>query len=276
MTRPLELRIKLHVLGLMFGVFAVAEAAMGQGVGDHSSYATFSIEGSHPAAVVFRLEGPISAAMADETRDALSVLNSLPERPILIVFLGSGGGDAYAAMQIGEALRAANAHIFVTSSCDSACIFVLASGIFRSASAFTVGVHRARARVNSQHASPSAQGPNLAADVLDAAMDRFETEAEAYFERMGVDPGILGLMQSVDSLNVRRLDDRQLIDLRILGMDRGYFADHIHELRLDARSGFDPESIASQIRSMNSQCGVHFSSSDDFARCFLPRLFRDM
>jgi hypothetical protein len=55
-------------------------------------------------------------------------------------------------MQIGRLLRKANAHVFVTGQCASACVFVLAAGVVRGAPAYTVGIHRGRITMSDANA----------------------------------------------------------------------------------------------------------------------------
>lgn len=227
---------------------------------------------SAQGAFVLRLDGPISQAMARDTAAAADRITAAPAARILIVLLGSGGGDAHAAMQIGAILRQLEAHVFVTSRCDSACLFILASGVFRHAPAFSIGIHRAQI-IRAEAGLDPAAAPPVDPETERAAMARFEAEALAYLDTMGVNPALLPLMQGIDTIHVRRLPETDLIAMGLLGMDDAYLATNRARLSPDLRAAQGRDARAARIRSIGSQCGLHFDRPADFADCHLSRFF---
>ncbi|MDG3039904.1 hypothetical protein [Roseicyclus marinus] len=227
---------------------------------------------SAQGAWVLRLDGPISQAMARDTAAAADRIAAAPEGRIVIVLLGSVGGDAHAAMQIGTILRQLEAHVFVTSRCDSACLFILASGVLRHAPAFSIGIHRAQIIRAEAGLDPGA-APPVDPDTERAAMARFEAEALAYLDTMGVDPGLLPLMQGIDTIHVRRLPESDLIAMGLLGMDDAYLASILARMLPDFRAAQGRVAIAARVRSIGSQCGLHFDRTADFVECHLSRTF---
>lgn len=240
---------------------------------DRAAQTGFTLSETSPAAWVLRFDAAISPALAQDIDAFADRFALLEQRPVLIVLLGSSGGDAYAAMQIGTRLRALDAHVFVTSSCDSACLFVLASGVFRSAPAFSVGIHRAQ--VTRSSGAPMSQDGSapIPADTLRDLMGRFERDAVAYLGRMGVDPGLVALMQGIDTTHVRRLSEHDLIARGVIGLDAEYRAAQAARLVPLLRDAPTPDETAALIRSIGSHCGLHFGRPAAFADCHLRRLF---
>ena len=102
--------------------------------------------------MVIGINGLISKNALEKVRQSIGQVSGDPIPAGLIVLLDSAGGDGVAAMQIGRLLRKANAHVFVTGECASACIFVLASGVVRVAPSYSVGIHRGRVTMSDANA----------------------------------------------------------------------------------------------------------------------------
>lgn len=254
----------------LFLLLAATGHAMAQ---ERTADRGFTLSETSSGAWVLRFDAAISAALAEDIATFADWFSALEDRPVLIVLLGSSGGDAYAGMEIGNRLRALDAHVFVTSSCDSACLFVLASGVFRSAPAFSVGIHRAQVTRSGGSPVPPQPAPPVPPETLRDLMTLFESDATEYLGRMGVDPSLVALMQTIDTVHVRRLSEQELIDLRIIGMDDDYRAAQGRRLVPDLRDAPEPAHIAAVIRSIGSHCGLYFGYPARFAECHLDRLF---
>jgi ATP-dependent protease ClpP protease subunit len=144
---------------------------------------------------VILIKGPISRTLFSNMRQLLNQLKVMAEEAPageefipgkLIVLLDSRGGDGMAAMDIGRILRQANAHVFVTGECSSACVFLLASGVVRGAPTFTVGIHQARITMSSD-AGVIKREVNIQDDPkAKALLEQFEKDAKVYLAEMGL------------------------------------------------------------------------------------------
>ena len=72
---------------------------------DRAAQTGFTLSETSAAAWVLRFDAAISPALAQDIDAFADRFALLEQRPVLIVLLGSSGGDAYAAMQIGTRLR---------------------------------------------------------------------------------------------------------------------------------------------------------------------------
>lgn len=133
------------------------------------------------------------------------------------LFLESPGGDVATAMSIGRIVRRGKfmTHIAANRACASACILVLVGGVQRFArDGARIGLHRpyfrdSRAADSSYETFQRAYGA-----VLDAH--------RAYFQDMGIGGGVLDLMKTIPSNEVRWIDETTAIRLTILGQDASY------------------------------------------------------
>jgi ATP-dependent protease ClpP protease subunit len=136
-------------------------------------------------------------------------------RPLVIV--DSNGGDVLAAMSIGLFLRGQKAQVSVATggSCDSACTFILASGVLRMMRGESrLGIHRPRFEPKF-FASLSA---TQAETTYQALIER----CRQYFARMGQDPSLFSDMLRVPSGEVKFVDWDYADKVRLIGSDPAF------------------------------------------------------
>lgn len=90
------------------------------------------------------IAGTLNNRQVDQLRAAIGKMRGEALPTGLIIILDSSGGDGRAAIAMGRMARENNAHIFVKGTCRSACVFLLAGGVYRDARAFAIGIHRGR------------------------------------------------------------------------------------------------------------------------------------
>ena len=155
--------------------------------------------------VLMGIQGQISKQVLERVRQSIGRVQGDPIPAGLIVLLDSPGGDGNAAMAIGRLLRAANAHVFVTGQCASACIFLLASGVVRSAAAYSVGIHRGRITISDANAKVIQEVNIEENPKAKAALLQFEGLALNYFQEMGMSDALFPLMQAHQLKGVYRM-----------------------------------------------------------------------
>lgn len=220
-------------------------------------------------AVVIGIQGPISKNTLASLKQALPKVkgDSIPGG--LIVLLDSPGGDGVAAMEIGRLLRKANAHTFVTGQCASACILVLASGVVRSAPAYTIGIHRGRITVSDNnakilkevdiHSSPSAK----------RLLEKFENSLSSYFSEMGMPPDLFQAMQTHQYKGVYRLSSQEIILYGLSGFDSNYLTQRA-QLFEDIKGPYhmDKDELHRRTLKVASYCAEFDQQHSAFIQCY--------
>lgn len=134
--------------------------------------------------------------------------------PMVFVSLDSPGGNVLAAMKIGRMVRAAFANVSVMPGkrCASACVFILASGGFRSvAETARIGLHR-----------PVFAGAEFGSLPPTQAEDRYNRmlrEVRKYLSDMGVSDQLFAAMARVPSQKMKWLSRREIEDYDLDGDD---------------------------------------------------------
>ena len=154
------------------------------------------------------IQGPIDRAV---TSQAIELIGSIrPDVDELTVLLNSGGGDVFAAMELGEEIRNQWALTAVDDDgqCLGACVLVLAAGVRRTPAPEKVGLQRlnfeqTRDRAKQKHAG-------LAKSV------------EAYLARMGMPKRLFQEIRQQPSERVLFLDAQRLKALGLNGTDPAY------------------------------------------------------
>lgn len=256
-------------LSLMFGISIVIQHA---GLNAESSKevvaATTEIEPR-----VLLLEGAISRNMVRVVNSAVREANSEDSPTGLIVLLNSLGGDGLAAMKIGETLRKAKAHIFVTGQCASACVFVLAAGVVRGADAYTVGLHRGRVTVSRPDGSVKKELSGDQDAEIRAFLREFEGNATDYLSRMGMSPELFKTMQRFERHTVYRLNRSEMRRFGLVGVNPSYLAARTQHapLGLTERQLSDSEFIR-RVGRTSSRCGIYEKEASEFVKCYQENL----
>jgi len=228
---------------------------------------------SKDATRVIVLQGTISQNMVRSLRESLpeEVVDTFPAG--LIVFLDSPGGDGFAAMELGELLRRAKAHVFVTGQCASACVLVLASGVVRVAPAYTVGLHRGRVTVSYADGKVKKE-LNPQVDQEAARVFReFETKAQQYFVRMGVDESFFEKMQKFERRSVYRLNNQEMRQYGIVGFEPKYLRERVQWFSSLAHSqAITADELTQRVLRVSRRCGGLEIDKAAFVKCYRESL----
>ena len=223
--------------------------------------------------MVVGIKGQISKNALEKLKQSIGQVSGDPIPAGLIVLLDSPGGDGVAAMQIGRLLRKANAHIFVTGDCASACIFVLASGVVRVAPSYSVGIHRGRVTMSDSNAKIIKEVDVNESPQAKAALQHFESQAPIYFAEMGMSLELFPLMQSHQLRGVYRLSGAEISRTKLSGFESIY---------LQKRATFysqqtgpyrmDEEELKSRTQKVASRCSGFEKQHTEFINCYKQTL----
>jgi len=219
------------------------------------------------------LEGSISKNMERSVRQTLRTLKPDAFPTPLIVLLDSPGGDGMAAMAIGQMLRQVKAHVFVTGQCASACVFILAGGVVRAASAYSVGLHRGRVTISDADGKVKKElVPDKGSDAQQL-LRKFERQAADYFLQMGMAATLFETMQKFERRSVYRLNTRELRDFGLEGAEPNYLAEVITRMpRLTAGRALTSEEFLRRIQRTPSRCDVYERKQAAFVQCYRENL----
>lgn len=218
---------------------------------------------------VVQFHGLINARHVDLIRSAVGLARGdvFPTR--MVVMIDSLGGDGLAAIAIGRLLREMHAHVFVTGRCASACVFVLAGGVVRSARPYTVGVHRgkmvAKARPN---AAPGSGGPSE--ERLREMLANAEQSASRYLVEMGLPPTAFDTMQSIANDRVRWLSLEETDQLGLTGYDSDWLRRQSAELEADL--SVKPPVFLERLGTAHRACEPENRKQEDFVACYKAHL----
>lgn len=222
---------------------------------------------------VLFLEGSISRTMERSVRQVLRGLGGEAFPAPLIVLLDSPGGDGMAAMAIGKMLRQAKAHVFVTGQCASACVFILAAGVVRTADAYSVGLHRGRVTISDADGKVQKElTPEQGSDAQ-KFLKRFEQEAAKYLTDMGIAPALFETMQKFERRSVYRLNTKEMVAFRLDGIDPEYLTQMMSKgLRLSTGRLLTPDELQRRIQRVPSYCGTYERQNTAFVECYRQSL----
>lgn len=125
-----------------------------------------------------------------------------------IVTFNSPGGNVYAAMAFGRALRAHGATTFQLRAleCASACALAFLGGEERVAQPGSIGMHKA-SFIDSEA---------LSAEDAVSAVQSTTADVVAYLVEMGVDPGLLDVALRYESWDIRYLSGSEMVSHRVV------------------------------------------------------------
>lgn len=139
--------------------------------------------------------------------DEKALIRKAIEADAGVVIFDSPGGNVYAAMRFGRAIRSMGMGTLQTRSleCASACAMAFLGGAKRMAESGSIGVHR----------SSFAPEMNLSSSAAVAAIQAGTADLITYLVEMGVDPRLMQLALSVDSTDMRYLTSAEMTDYRV-------------------------------------------------------------
>jgi hypothetical protein len=158
---------------------------------------------------------PLAAAFAEARRAAGSVTHS--GEPIVRVFVNSRGGEVLAAIQMGQLIRSQAAEVWVdkNAECSSACIFLLAGGVSRTAiPGAKLGIHR-----------PFFRPEEFAGLSHEQSQEKYSALAggvKNYLAAMGVADTFYDAMIQIPSRKMEYVTEAFAESTRLLGDDPAY------------------------------------------------------
>ena len=172
---------------------------------------------------ILRIDGIITSTTLHQIKQDLSDWSNPDPIPGgLIVLVNSPGGDGQVAMKIGKILRSNKAQIFVTGHCESACVFILASGVVRAANSGTVGVHAGRLTLTNRNGEILKEIDSSQSLNNSFKLTSFNSEAHQYFSEMGIKNGLIDVMLSHQTKQTYKLTDFEMQQFGVIGFDNGY------------------------------------------------------
>ena len=223
--------------------------------------------------MVIGVNGQISKNVLEKVKQSIGQVSGDPIPAGLIVLLDSPGGDGVAAMQIGRFLRKANAHVFVTGQCASACIFVLASGVVRVAPSYSVGIHRGRVTMSDANAKIIKEIDLNDNPAAKAALQHFETQAPLYFAEMGMSPELFPFMQAHQLKGVYRLSSAEISKTKLSGFESAYLGQRADFYQ--SQTGpykMDESEFKSRTMKVASRCSGFEKHHTEFIKCYKETL----
>lgn len=232
-----------------------------------------SLAAAQGKVMVVGIKGQISKNALEKLKQSIGQASGDPIPAGLIVLLDSPGGDGVAAMQMGRLLRKANAHVFVTGQCASACIFVLASGVVRVAPSYSVGIHRGRITMSDSNAKIIKEVDINDNPQAKAALQHFESQAPLYFSEMGMSPELFPLMQSHQFKGVYRLSSAEIAKTKLSGFETGYLQQRAAFYRNQTGPyRMDEDELKSRTQRVASRCSGFEKHHTEFISCYKETL----
>lgn len=217
------------------------------------------------------IAGTLNKNHVGQLRAAIDKMQGDPLPTGLIIILDSAGGDGRAAMAMGRMARDKNAHIFVKGTCRSACVLLLAGGVYRDARAFGIGIHRGRITRNvagkGEVDTDPAKDPR-AREVLELV----EREARDYLMEMGL-PKLFDALQKVPSSQMRLLRTDEAAELGLLGFDGAYL--ERRSAAVKPRYGISREQLLERAARVRDRCEPELAEPSKFVACYRPVLMKD-
>jgi hypothetical protein len=141
------------------------------------------------------LDGEITEKMATLFPNAIAEIRpKIGENEVLVIFLNSKGGDLYAAMRIGRAIRHDSNHAVVVmenKQCFSSCVFILAGGNQRIRRG-SIGIHR-----------PYLTSPSADTIELQRWFGKLSQDAKRYLREMNIRETLFDDMVSIPPQNIQ-------------------------------------------------------------------------
>jgi len=231
---------------------------------------------------VILIKGTISRQLLETMRQTFGAYSDAATKPEpipagLIVLLDSRGGDGIAAMEIGRILRRAKAHTMVSGECSSACVFILASGVMRSAPTFTVGIHQGRITVSNDAGVIKKEVDIQTDPKAKALFSRFEVMAQAYFAEMGLPNELFQLMQAHTMKGVHRLTAEEITLYGLNGFDEGYLTQRVdfYQNQGGRWTQLDKDELHRRTMKVASQCAPLETAPAAYIECY-KKVLMDM
>lgn len=189
----------------------------------------------------------------DDYQLLLATRGEVSEKIMRVAVLTSRGGDINAAMAIGRYLRAEEFDVIVPSNavCYSACVFLLASGIYKTVDG-QVGIHRPYF---------ISKGSGLISKAIKAT----KAEIEAYLEEMNIPSRLAEDMFSIDPANMRILSASALRDYRLNSKD--FVAQENDTIEMIDQLGMSRTAYEAYRQDLNYSCEIFKYQREKMIAC---------
>ena len=210
-------------------------------------------------AVRVKITGEISAKDVAPVRKALENvnrgdLNKGDQTTYATVLLDSSGGDVASALEIGRMVRTARAHTEVRGKCVSACIFILAAGVFKNANTDTVGIHRP---------TFAALDKNLAYAEVRKRLKKLDEGMLAFLVEMDIPSSLLDAMKAIPPERVQWLKQSDLERYRLVGQDAA--SQELFEAGMAAHYKISKQEFQKRYAATNKLCRI---SEPGYGECY--------
>ena len=223
--------------------------------------------------LVVTIKGTISNKTLESVRASTDQIIGDPLPAGLIVLLDSPGGDGNAAMKIGRLLRKSNAHIFVVGQCLSACTYVLASGVVRGATEYSVGIHRGRITISDSDAKVLKEIDSSKNSSAKKMLEDFEKNTALYFADMGMPSDLFRVMQAHERKGVYRLSAREMDFYGLVGFDQKYLDQRASQYeRLSGVNHLTKNDLIKRTGKVASICSEFEKKPNEFVSCYKKTL----
>lgn len=223
--------------------------------------------------VVMTIKGSISRNLVEKVKQNLAQAQGDPVPAGFILLIDSKGGDGMAAMKIGRMLRDAKAHVFVNGDCASACVFILASGVVRGASAYSVGIHQGRVTISDDNAKIIKEVDINEDPKAKQAFQRFELAAAGYFAEMGIPPDFYQAMKAHKLKGVHRLSYEELVFYNLNGFEDQYLKQRaaFYERQIGPYR-MDKDELHRRTLRVGQLCAAGATDQNKFVKCYKDSL----
>lgn len=219
--------------------------------------------------VVMTIKGSISRNLLQKVKDNVAQVQGDPIPAGLIVLIDSKGGDGIAAIKIGRILRANKAHVFVRGDCASACVYILASGVVRGASAYSVGIHQGRVTVSDDNAQVIREIDLELEPKAQKSLVQFESASVDYFSEMGISPQFYPKMRSHKFKGVHRLNHEELVSFGLIGFENSYLDERaVFYEGLTGAYRMDRDELRRRTLRVGGQCAIQAANQNEFVSCY--------
>jgi len=157
----------------------------------------------------------LAAAIPEARRTAGSFTHD--GEPVVRLFLNSPGGEVLAATQLGQLVRSQALEVWVDkgAECSSACVFILAGGVSRTAApGARIGIHRPYFSPDEFASLSYAQSQNQCSQLAEGVRQ--------YLAKMGVSETLYDAMIKVESRKMLYITEKFAESTRLLGDDPAY------------------------------------------------------
>jgi hypothetical protein len=211
---------------------------------------------------IISIDGEITQTMAKIVKKVLADKYYTVDLNWPIILIDSKGGDLYAAMEIGRAIRSLSMSSVVVGRdavCFSSCVFILAAAEQRLREG-KIGIHR-----------PYAESPSISADVAAKNFQQISIDAKKYLREMRIREALFDEMANIppDQIYIFRSLE-ELNRYGLIGLDP-VAEERLTAIRMKQYSITDRQVYMQRNKDANATCSNDFIYAGEkytFSRCY--------